>query len=171
MPANASIVAGSVYRIEGDGGALAAPATLRIETQTMFPQRVSPRTDRKQAQGDMHYVEVVEGFGPTHLCDLDGDGAANDPDDLALRAAGASCYGRPRLVDLSKALGHVGYCAVPDGPSVSCAIQNLGAATLGVAFDAVPPTVSVASTDATPRATSSRTPAEVLLPCASKTSA
>lgn len=147
LPAGASIVPGSVYRIEGTGGALGAPATLSIDTGTTFPAPASLPANRKQALRHAVYVGA-----PTphvqYLCDLDGDGLYNDPDDMAMQASGATCLGRPRLVDLSKALGHVGYCDVPDGPRVSCTIASLQAATLGIVFDAAAPTASVESIDA-----------------------
>jgi hypothetical protein len=147
VPAGAAILPGSVFRIEGNGGALGAPATLSIDTGTMFPAHVSSRTDRKRALGQTAYFEAPKPQAQP-LCDLDGDGLYNDPEDMAIRAGGATCFGRPRLVDLSRALGHVGYCDVPDGPRVSCEIASLQAATLGVVFDAVAPTVSVESFDA-----------------------
>ena len=121
MPANASIVPGSVYRIEGDGGALAAPATLKNRDRDDVSRSESRRAPIASRRTAMRSLDRGAGEVRTDAPAATSTATASPTIPTTWRFAlpARPAMARPRLVDLSKALGHVGCCAVPDGASVS----------------------------------------------------
>ena len=122
VPADAAIVAGSVFRLEGDGGALAAPASLKIETKTMFPARVSPRTDRKQRSGPRSSPRCpipCRGTAATSTATASPATSTTWP-----LAAGETCLRGPGWSTCRRRSATSATCDIPVGSTVRCDIQN-----------------------------------------------
>ncbi len=142
LPADAAIVAGTTYRLGGDGGELAAEATLEIEADRAYPASAA----RKRAQ---YYIAAARISVPTIRigCDFDSDDD-QDLHDLLLGIAGAGpCHEPPTLAAIDTGLSVLGSCVIPNGKTTTCRLKNLAPKLVGILFDAVAPTIAIESLD------------------------
>jgi hypothetical protein len=149
LPADAAIVPGTVFQIDGDGGALAADATLQIAAANAFPAGL-PRGAAGRKQALPYGGSAPEPSQEYIPCDNDVDGDGDiDYDDVVLHVLqGNSCYAQPELVDLTGGvLKKLAPCGTPNGTTTLCPLRDLRPKLIGILFDAVAPTVAVESVD------------------------
>lgn len=147
----AGVLAGSLFRLGGDGGALAADATLEIDTGSAFPAVAVGRAAAAGRKFGRPYTlrnpDSGGGTPPLVLCDVDGDGDLDGADAAAWWANGGSCHAPPQLVAIGQTLQPLGGCGKPLGSKASCTLKSLSPALLGLLFDTTAPTITVDSFD------------------------
>jgi hypothetical protein len=145
MPADPRLVPGTVLRLGGSGGTLAADAELTLSATAAYPdvkwiRRAAPAGERKARLSD-----PVDNLLPS--CDLNGDGVI-DGLDFALTFFGYACHHPPRLVALNAGLvQQIGGCNQPLGNQAKCKIKPLDPKLVAVWFDKEAPQVAISGFD------------------------